>query len=157
MKPILISLALLLALCSCSSTKRGQKAPAATSPVSTSSGNAFPQTVARSPAQPAPAVVVSSVQAAPPASNAGASPAPLVATPRPALLSAAEVQQIPFQVSISSVTVEKLAAQQGCIGGKGASLATEKGPVEVYKMQCDNGKVFLAKCELRQCKAFSWQ
>jgi hypothetical protein len=25
--------------------------------------------------------------------------------------------------------------------------------VEVYRMVCDSGKVFMARCELRQCKA----
>jgi hypothetical protein len=69
---------------------------------------------------------------------------------------AVAVQQVPFQIATSSVTVERMAQQAGCVGGKGASLVTEKGPVEVYRMQCDNGKVFLAKCELRQCSRMSW-
>ncbi|MEN9866259.1 MAG: hypothetical protein RL748_1849 [Pseudomonadota bacterium] len=153
MKPILISLALVLALCSCSSTRPGQKPQASTAAVTKPGGNGATATAG-------PAVVVSAVHAAPLVNNAANSAS--ANTPSPAtaqksgMLTAAEVQQIPFQVAVSSVTVEKLAAQQGCTGGKGASLATEKGPVEVYKMQCDNGKVFLAKCELRQCKAFSW-
>lgn len=66
------------------------------------------------------------------------------------------VQQVPFQIATSSVTVERMAQKVGCVGGKGASLVTDKGPVEVYKMQCDNGKVFLAKCELRQCTPMKW-
>ncbi len=66
------------------------------------------------------------------------------------------IEKVPFQVSTSSVTVERLAQAAGCTGGKGAGLVTEKGPVEVYRMQCDNGKVFLAKCELRQCAPLRW-
>jgi translation initiation factor IF-1 len=45
-----------------------------------------------------------------------------------------------------------LARQQACTGGQGAALVTEPGPVEVYRMQCDNGKVFMARCEMRQCR-----
>ncbi|GAB3543990.1 hypothetical protein GCM10027343_18490 [Noviherbaspirillum agri] len=62
-----------------------------------------------------------------------------------------EVQKIEFQYGISSVTVERLARRFAC-NGAGAGLITEKGPVEVYRMQCDNGTTFLAKCELRQCR-----
>jgi hypothetical protein len=62
-----------------------------------------------------------------------------------------KIQTVRFQTSVSSVTVENMAKREGCKGGAGASLITEKGPVEVYRMYCDNGKVFLAKCELRQC------
>ena len=62
------------------------------------------------------------------------------------------IERVPFRAGISSVTVENMAKQQGCTGGVGAGLMTEPGPVEVYRMICDNGKVFRAKCELRQCK-----
>ncbi|WP_342119347.1 hypothetical protein [Pseudoduganella sp. OTU4001] len=63
-----------------------------------------------------------------------------------------EVQKVEFRPGISSATVEKLAKAEQCRGGQGAGLVTEAGPVEVYRMACDNGKVFLARCELRQCK-----
>jgi hypothetical protein len=63
------------------------------------------------------------------------------------------IQKIPFRIGVSSATVEKLARQQACSGGQGAGLITQPGPVEVYRMQCDNGKVFMARCELRQCKS----
>jgi hypothetical protein len=53
---------------------------------------------------------------------------------------------------VSSVTVEKIARRGQCTGGQGAGLVTDPGPVEVYRMQCDNGKVFMARCELRQCR-----
>ena len=63
------------------------------------------------------------------------------------------IERVPFRAGVSSVTVENMARQQGCVGGQGAGLMTEPGPVEVYRMMCDNGKVFRAKCEMRQCKA----
>ena len=62
------------------------------------------------------------------------------------------IQKIPFRIGVSSATVERMARQQGCVGGKGAGLITEPGPAEVYRMQCENGKIFMARCELRQCK-----
>jgi hypothetical protein len=62
------------------------------------------------------------------------------------------IERIGFRAGISSVTVEKMAQREQCVGGAGAGLVTEQGPVEVYRMQCDNGKVFMARCELRQCK-----
>ncbi|WP_254452186.1 hypothetical protein [Duganella vulcania] len=63
-----------------------------------------------------------------------------------------EIQKVPFRAGVSSATVEKLARQQGCTGGWGAGLVSEPGPVEVYRMTCENGKVFMARCELKQCK-----
>jgi hypothetical protein len=48
-------------------------------------------------------------------------------------------------------TVEQLARQHACVG-QGAGLVTEPGPVEVYRLQCSDGKVFMARCELRQCR-----
>ena len=62
------------------------------------------------------------------------------------------VQKVPFRTGVSSVSVERLAKRSGCIGSAGAGLVTEEGPVEVYRMQCDNGATFLAQCELRQCR-----
>lgn len=62
------------------------------------------------------------------------------------------IERVAFRAGVSSVTVERMARQQACSGGQGAGLVTEPGPVEVYRMQCDNGKVFMARCELRQCK-----
>ncbi len=64
-----------------------------------------------------------------------------------------KVQMIEFQQGASSFSVEKIAKEYGCRGGKGAGLITAPGPVEIYRMACDSGKTFLAKCELRQCKA----
>ena len=62
------------------------------------------------------------------------------------------IEKVPFRVGVSSATVEKMARSQSCTGGAGAGLVTQAGPVEVYRMLCDNGKVFMARCELRQCK-----
>jgi len=62
------------------------------------------------------------------------------------------IQKLPFRLGVSSNTVEKMAKQGACTGGQGAGLVTEPGPVEVYRMQCDNGKVFMARCEMRQCR-----
>jgi hypothetical protein len=62
------------------------------------------------------------------------------------------IERIPFRAGVSSVTVEKMAQRQQCSGGVGAGLVTEPGPVEVYRVRCDDGKVFMARCELRQCR-----
>jgi hypothetical protein len=62
------------------------------------------------------------------------------------------IEKIPFRIGVSSATVERLARQQACTGGQGAGLITAPGPVEVYRMQCENGKIFMARCELRQCR-----
>lgn len=63
------------------------------------------------------------------------------------------IELIPFREGVSSATVENLARSAGCTGGLGAALITPEGPSEVYRMQCSSGKVFLARCDLRQCKA----
>jgi hypothetical protein len=61
------------------------------------------------------------------------------------------IERVPYRVGVSSVTVEQLARQHACVG-QGAGLVTEPGPVEVYRLQCTDGKVFMARCELRQCR-----
>lgn len=68
------------------------------------------------------------------------------------LIDGVEIEKVPFRPGVSSATVEQLAKRQACTGGAGAGLLTPPGPVEVYRMACDNGKVFMARCELRQCK-----
>ena len=62
------------------------------------------------------------------------------------------IQTVDFRSGTSSATVERLAKRFGCTGSTGAGLITEKGPVEVYRMKCDNGTIFMAQCELRQCR-----
>ncbi len=63
------------------------------------------------------------------------------------------IERIAFRPGVSSVTVEKLGKLQACTSDQGAGLVTEAGPVEVYRIACSSGKVFMARCELRQCKA----
>ena len=79
---------------------------------------------------------------------------PAVAVPAPSAASTdvTAIQRTPFKVGESSHTVEKLAKAQACTSTQGAGLLTEPGPIEVYRMQCQNGQVFMARCELRQCK-----
>jgi len=79
-------------------------------------------------------------------------PAP-PAPPPAAVVAAPAIEKIPFRIGVSSATVENLGKAQGCTSGQGAGLIASEGPVEVYRMQCDSGKVFMARCELRQCKA----
>ena len=77
-----------------------------------------------------------------------------VARPAPPQLfdaGGAPIERVPYRVGVSSVTVEQLARQHACTG-QGAGLMTEPGPVEVYRLQCADGKIFMARCELRQCR-----
>jgi hypothetical protein len=89
--------------------------------------------------------------------NAAPPPAGTVMTAAPTPAAAPAIETIPFRTGVSSATVEKMARQRGCLGGQGAGLITEPGPVEVYRMRCEDGamrgKVFMARCELRQCRA----
>jgi len=62
------------------------------------------------------------------------------------------LQTVEFRPGTSSATVERLARKYGCTGTTGAGLITDKGPVEVYRMKCDNGMTFMAQCEMRQCR-----
>ena len=63
----------------------------------------------------------------------------------------AVIQTVEFKLGVSSNTVEKLGKQEGCISTKGAALITTIGPKEVYRMTCQDGEIFMATCELRQC------
>ena len=62
------------------------------------------------------------------------------------------IENIPFRAGVSSVTVEKMAQAQGCASSQGAGLLTPQGPVEVYRVVCESRQVFMARCELRQCR-----
>ena len=87
-------------------------------------------------------------------------PSPMPAwTPTAAQVQATEavnaglaIERVPFRAGVSSTTVENMAKVQGCTGGQGAGLMTPQGPVEVYRMLCDNRNVYLARCEFRQCR-----
>lgn len=65
------------------------------------------------------------------------------------------IQLVEFVLGVSSLTVERLAKSQSCVGGNGAGLVSPKGSRELYKMKCDDGKTLMAKCELRQCSILS--
>jgi hypothetical protein len=78
---------------------------------------------------------------------------PVYAEPKVVDASGVAIETVRFRPGVSSVTVERMAKAEGCTGGVGAGLVTPAGPVEVYKMQCENGKVYTARCDLRQCKA----
>ncbi|MFZ6843726.1 hypothetical protein [Undibacterium sp. RuTC16W] len=115
-----------------------QSVPAAT----VSASQAMPERSAPVPATaPAPATVSASTPVAPVAATQAPAPG------------AYKIQTIDFVTGTSSTTVEKIAREYGCNGGKGAGLITPAGPVEIYRMQCESGQSFLARCELRQCKA----
>ncbi|KQQ88084.1 hypothetical protein [Massilia sp. Leaf139] len=77
--------------------------------------------------------------------------APVKAAPRLVDANGVPIERVPYRVGVSSATVEQLAREHACTG-QGAGLITEPGPVEVYRMQCGDGKVFMARCELRQCR-----
>ena len=77
-------------------------------------------------------------------------PGPVEASPKTA--DGVPIERIPYRVGVSSSTVEQLARQYACSSTQGAGLITDEGPIEVYRMQCADGKVFMARCELRQCR-----
>jgi hypothetical protein len=80
----------------------------------------------------------------------GKTPAKATAAPQPV---PETIERVPFRAGVSSATVEKMAREMAqCTGGLGAGLVSEPGPVEVYRMACDNGTVFMARCEMRQCQ-----
>ncbi len=87
------------------------------------------------PAPPAPPPAAASAKTAPQLVDANGVP----------------IERVPYRVGVSSTTVEQLARQHACTG-PGAGLITEPGPVEVYRLHCSDGKVFMARCELRQCR-----
>jgi hypothetical protein len=90
--------------------------------------------------------------APPPQAQASAPARASASTPMLRAADGAPIEKVPFHTGVSSATVERMARDQACSGGQGAGLITQPGPVEVYRMQCDNGKVFMARCEMRQCK-----
>jgi hypothetical protein len=62
------------------------------------------------------------------------------------------LQKIEFTTGVSSVIVERMASKNQCISQQGAGQITPKGPTEIYRVNCEDGRVFMAKCELRQCQ-----
>ncbi len=79
-----------------------------------------------------------------------------VVTPQPT--SANEIgtiERVPFELGVSSVTVERMAKQNNCQSAKGAGLLHKKGPIEVYRVMCKDGREIKARCEMRQCEVFN--
>lgn len=62
-----------------------------------------------------------------------------------------DIQKVEFHLGRSSYVVGEMAKQNGCFSNTDAALITEQGPIEIYRMNCGNGKAFMARCELRQC------
>lgn len=65
------------------------------------------------------------------------------------------IERVPFELGVSSVTVERMAKQNNCQSAKGAGLLHKKGPVEVYRVMCTDGREIKARCEMRQCEIFN--
>jgi hypothetical protein len=68
------------------------------------------------------------------------------------LVEGVEIEKVAFRAGVSSATVERMGRNASCKSGPGAGLVSEPGPVEVYRIACDSGKTYMARCELRQCK-----
>lgn len=62
------------------------------------------------------------------------------------------LQMVPYRAGVSTATVERMARDAGCTPKGAAGLLTEEGPLEVYRVQCEDGRHFMAQCELRQCR-----
>lgn len=50
-----------------------------------------------------------------------------------------------------SYQIEQKAKTIGCRGGSGAYLTTEAGPIESYRIDCEGGATYLARCEYGNC------
>lgn len=107
-----------------------------------------PVEAAVSQAVPAPAVAAQKVETKP------ATVVSAVAMPA-ASNGVTKIERVPFELGVSSVTVERIAKQNSCQSNKGAGLIFKKGPVEVYRVQCDDGRELKARCEMRQCQIFT--
>ena len=66
-----------------------------------------------------------------------------------------KIEKVPFEIGTSSATVERIAKQNSCESKQGAGLLYKKGPVEVYRVECSDGREIKARCELRQCSIFT--
>ncbi|MBC3872968.1 hypothetical protein [Undibacterium flavidum] len=72
----------------------------------------------------------------------------------PESANAIKIERVPFELGVSSVTVERIAKQNSCQSQKGAGLLYKKGPIEVYRVECEDGQEIKARCEMRQCEIF---
>lgn len=126
-------------------------------PATTSSPVAAP--VAAPVSTPVAAPVATPVAPAPapaPVANFVAEPKVVNVTTAPApSTEKSTLQLIEFQIGVSSHSVERLAKERSCGTTKGAGLVSPKGARELYKVQCTDGRVLMATCELRQCSVIS--
>lgn len=105
----------------------------------------------------APAPLQTNTSANTPVSAPISKPSPelTVASPAPNTTSSTvKIEKVPFELGVSSVTVERIAKQNSCHSKKGAGLLYKKGPVEVYRVECEDGREIKARCEMRQCEVF---
>ena len=77
------------------------------------------------------------------------------AMPIPRTDSLGKIEKIPFELGVSSNTIERMAKQNSCQSQKGAGIIFKKGPIEVYRVSCEDGRELMARCELRQCNFFT--
>lgn len=110
--------------------------PQAPAPAAANGPAPAPQTISQPVAKmaaPLPAPV--SAPAMPPAA---------VARPAPA-------RNDEFKLGTSSWSVERLAKDESCLSDHGAEIISPAGPTEFYRVQCRDGRILQARCELRQC------
>jgi hypothetical protein len=88
-----------------------------------------------------------------PAPRAAIAPARVVAK-APVVLDAdgVEIQRVAYRGGVSAYSVQKLANENGCRPSTPAALLTAPGPVEVYRLTCESGQVYMAQCAQRQCR-----
>jgi hypothetical protein len=125
---------------------------------------AFTLSPTEKPAQPAEQIAIATPNVvAKPVLAPVSKPAPNVAAtqtvadtnvPAPESMTT-KIERVPFELGVSSVTVERMAKQNSCQSAKGAGLLHKKGPVEVYRVMCEDGREIKARCEMRQCEIFN--
>ncbi len=133
---------------------------ATTSAMTTVANGATPTPIAKPTPAPMPTpVVVAAATPIPstPTTMATSAPASNVFLPVARKINDAkqekyEIQMVEFKLGVSSITVERMAKNVGCTGGKGAGLMSSNGSTELYRMNCENGSTIMARCELRQCQ-----
>ncbi|HEY8024122.1 MAG TPA: hypothetical protein VIF60_06115 [Burkholderiaceae bacterium] len=124
-----------------------QAAPIAAQPQATQPQAPVPAAAAPNRPTPAPQTIqpVAKMEAPLPApASAPALPPTAVARPAPA-------RNDDFKLGTSSWSVERLAKDESCLSDRGAEIISPEGPTEFYRVQCRDGRILQARCELRQC------
>ncbi len=99
------------------------------------------------PPAPEPQTAVPAREAAPTVESPAVTAAPAAAGP-----AASRDRYARLRLGTSSNSVEELARRaRQCDAVYGAELVSSDGPVELYREQCRDGRVFQAKCEFHQC------